>query len=802
MVKGLWAKLDKGVLIFDGAMGSMLQSRVSGPGVCLEELNLTEPGMLRDIHRAYVDQGVDVIETNTLGGNRIKLGEQGLGRKVEEINRQAVKTAREAASDRCLVALSVGSTGKFLEPVGTLTFDEATDVFREQIGAAAREGIDLVVVETISDLKEMRAAVVAAREVTSVSIMATMTFQEDGRTLLGTSPEAAAVCLESLGVDIIGANCGTGPEAMQQVLRELRRSTSARVVVQPNAGIPRLERGRTVFPMSPDEMASFYVGFVREGANAIGGCCGTTPQHMRAAIKAVEGLKPTTVEPAKAGTAVSSRSRVVKLGSGFPLVIIGERINPTGRKKLSGELVEGKLDEVLKEAREQVEAGADLLDVNVGAPGADEAGLMAGAVLAVQRSVAVPLVLDSADPDVLEAGLRAADGKVLINSVNGDKEIMDKILPLAVKYGAAVIGLTLDNRGIPHKADDRLKVAERILDGALGHGLPGNDLVIDPLTLSVSTDQELALETLHAVELIKRKLGLAVTLGVSNISFGLPERGLLNSAFLTMAVAAGLDGAIMNPKNRRMSETLHASAVIKGRDEKALRYIELYGGQQGEVKTEESPVQTTPADRLFRAVFEGHKESILSLVEESLQQGTDPLEMSDSILIPALEKVGRRFESKDFFLPQVMLSAEAAKIAFGRIKEALKGRETVSRGKIIMATVQGDIHDIGKNIVTMLLENHGFEVLDLGINVSPERIAEVAVADKVDSIGLSALMTTTMLEMGKTVEHLRGKGITCPVMVGGAAVTAEFAAEIGADAYGKNAVEAVNIARKLIDRKK
>jgi len=801
-VKKLWKKLDEGALLFDGAMGSMLQHRFQRPGVCLEELNLLEPEMVRSVHVAYVDEGVDVIETNTLGANAVKLSEHGLGHKVEEINRQAVKLAREAASGRCLVALSVGSTGKFLEPIGSMTFDEMREVFRAQISAAAREGVDLVVIETISDLKEMRAAVVAAKEAVSVPIMATMTFQEDGRTLLGTSPEAAAVCLESMGVSIIGANCGTGPETMVQVLRELKRSTGAKVAAQPNAGMPRLEAGRTVFPLTPEEMADYYVRLIKEGADVIGGCCGTTPQHMRAMIKAVRDIKPASAAPRLESTVLSSRSRVVRIGNGCFPVVIGERINPTGRKKLSGELMEGKLDAVLKEAREQVEAGADLLDVNVGAPGADEVGLMRGASLAVQRQVASPLVLDSPDPQALEAGLKAADGKVLINSVNGEREKIEAIVPLAVKYGAAVIGLTLDEKGISERAAERLKVARTILDASMELGLSKMDLIIDCLALSVSTDQELALETLRAIESIKKELGLPISLGVSNVSFGLPARGLINSAFLAMALGCGLDCAIMNPKDSRMMETLQASAVLMGRDKKALRFIDSYGRSAPEVRAEKVEEPVGPARKLFRAIVEGHKENILSLMEGVFEEGVPPMELSDAILIPALEEVGRKFESKDFFLPQVMLSAEAAKIAFVRIREVLKGHETVSRGKVIMATVMGDIHDIGKNIVSMLLENHGFEVLNLGINVPAEKIAEAAVDNSVDAIGLSALMTTTMLEMGKTVKYLKQREINCPIMVGGAAVTPEFAAEIGADAYGRDAVDAVNIAKKLIPERK
>lgn len=801
-MKKLLRKLEDAVLLFDGAMGSMLQRNLAGPGICLEELNLVHPGMVREVHRAYVDAGVDVIETNTLGANRIKLGEQGLGHRVKEINRQAVKIAREAALGRCLVALSVGSTGKFVEPIGPLTFHEAVDVFSQQIKAAASEGIDLVVIETISDLKEMRAAVIAAKEAVSVPIMATMTFQQDGRTILGTTPEAAAACLESLGVSIIGANCGTGPQAMLPVLQELRRSTRARVAVQPNAGMPVLEGGLTVFPATPEEMAGFYVKFLKEGANAIGGCCGTTPQHIGAMVKAVAGLKPAAITPVDECTTVSSRSRVVRLGDGFPPVKIGERINPTGRKKLSGELARGSLDTVLKEAREQAEAGADLLDINVGAPGANEVDLMARAVLAVQRQVSLPLVVDSANPEVIEAGLRAADGKVLINSVNGEKEKMEEILPLAVKYGAAVIGLTVDQWGIPKRAQERLKVAQRILSAALRAGLPKENLVIDCLTLTVSAEQEMALETLRAIELIKRELGLPVILGISNISFGLPNRSLLNSAFLAMAMGSGLDGAIINPGEARIMDTFHASSVLADRDKKALRYIELYGKSLHEEPAETGAEQTIPRHKLFKAVVEGHTEDILFLVEEAFQEGMDPLEMSNDVLIPALEKVGQRFESRDFFLPQVMLSAEAAKIAFDRIKAELKGKETVSRGKIALATVRGDIHDIGKNIVAMLLENYGYEIVDLGINVSPEEIAMTAVNNSVDGIGLSALMTTTMIEMGKTVRFLRERGLTCPIMVGGAAVTPGFAVEIGADAYGKDAVEAVNIAKRLIPGKK
>ncbi|MBI3600838.1 MAG: homocysteine S-methyltransferase family protein [Nitrospinae bacterium] len=859
-------RLESEILVLDGATGTMLQKKGMKPGSCPEELNLSNPAMIKEVHKEYIEAGVDIITSNTFGGNRIKLSEYGLEGRLKEINTAAVSIAKKAAGKRCLVMSTIGPTGKFLQPIGNLSFDETYKVFKEQIAACVKAGADIIGFETFSDIKEIRAGIIAARDVSpDIPILAMMTFQpvtpfekggksplppfekggsggiSDMRTVVGTDPETACVILNALGADLVGGNCSLGPEGLIEVFRRMNKISRKPLVFEPNAGMPELCNGITCYPASPETMAEFAIKFAKEGVNIIGGCCGTTPGHIKKIVRAVKKIKPKK-KNIHAYTAVSSRTKTVFLGYGNPpnpplekggaiippfrkgeaiippfrkggsIIppfikgglggIIGERINPTGKKLLSAELKDGNVSIIRDEAMKQAEAGADILDINVGAPGTDEIKMMEKAVFAVQGAVNLPLMLDSNNPAVLEAGLKASDGKVIINSVNGEEKSLKTILPLAKKYGAAVLGLTLDGKGIPKTAGGRLKIAERILKNAVKIGIPREDVIFDCLTLTVSAEPMQGLETLKALRMVKDKFGSSTILGVSNVSFGLPARPLINSSFLSMALQTGLDAAIINPMDQRMMEAFHASLVLIGKDLRAERYIKKYSQQSavGSVGQGFSLATGGIADKLKKAIIEGDKDRIAAMVEESLRDGMKPMDVSNNALIPGLEEVGRRFDKGIYFLPQVILSAETMQAAFGRLKKELKESEFTSHGKVVMATVQGDIHDIGKNIVCTLLQNHGFDVIDLGKNVPAKTIFEEARKAKADIVGLSALMTTTMVEMENVIKLFRTEGVDTLIMVGGAVLTKKYAEDIGADGYGKDAMDAVARAKELMKK--
>ena len=784
------------VLILDGAMGTMLQERGLQPGQSPEELNLTMPEVVASVHRDYIQAGADIIITNTFGGTRFKLAHYGLEDRLVEINARAVEIARMAAGSKAYVGASIGPTGHFVEPLGEVSFDRMKAAFREQAEALVAAGADLISLETFLDIKECRAAVIAIREVSAtIPIIAMLTFDDNGRSVLGTPPEAAAITLAAAGADIVGSNCGLGVDGIYDILCRMRQVTDLPLISQANAGLPQLVGDRTIFPGTPDEMVAYHERMIALGVRVIGGCCGTTPAHIRAMKQALAARQHAwSPDYQRSGaTLLSSRSGWAAVGVGAATAIIGERINPTGKKLYSQELQEGKVSYIRREALEQVNAGAVLLDINVGAPGIDEPSAMQRAVFCASGAVSVPLVLDSSSPAALEAGLKAADGKVLINSVSGEAKSLRRILPLAKKYGAAIIGLALDKKGIPETAEGRLAVARRIRNAARRIGIPDHDIIIDCLTLTVSAEQKRAAESLRAIRLVKRRLGLSTVLGVSNISFGLPQRPLISSAFFAMAMEAGLDAAIINPKDKPMMDAWRSAMVLLNKDKQAAAYIEAYRDQQVAAVQQGPPAGTecTILDRLSQAVIGGDRDGIVALVEQALAEGIVPQEISNRGFLPGLEEVGRRFERNIFFLPQVMQSADTMQAGFARLKTEMHGEMFKSRGKILMATVEGDIHDIGKNIVCTLLESHGFEVHDIGKNVSAATIIAKAKELAVDAVGLSALMTTTMSEMDNVLKKLRAAGVVTFTMVGGAVVTQEYADRIGADLYAKDAMEAV-----------
>ena len=793
------------VLVLDGAMGTMLQERGLAPGQAPEELNLTMPEVVADVHSQYLAAGADIIVTNTFGGNRAKLSHYGLEDRLSEINANAVAIARRVAGEEAYVAASLGPTGRFVEPVGDMTFDETADIFREQAQALIGAGADIITLETFLDIKEIRAAIIAIRGISpDIPIIAMLTFDDNGRSVLGTPPEAAAITLEAAGANIVGSNCGLGVDGIYEVLCAMRKVTSLPLISQANAGLPLLVDGKTVFPGTPEEMTAYHDRMMELGVRVIGGCCGTTPSHIRAIREALDGMNRPFRAPCadSAVTFLSSRTGYVAIGGEHPAAIIGERINPTGKKTFAAELREGKITYIRREALEQVEAGATLLDVNVGLPGIDEPAAMEQAVFCVTGATAVPIVLDSSNPEALERGLKAADGKVLVNSVSGEDKSIARILPLVKKYGAAVLGLALDEKGIPSTAEGRVAIAAKIIAAANDARIARDNVIVDCLTLTVSAEQKQAMETLRAVRLIKERLEANTVLGVSNISFGLPRRPVISSTFFAMALAAGLDAAIINPKEQAMTDAWRSAMVLLNKDARAARYIEscvtATSPAPGEMPA--VPPALDVKGLLSRAVIDGDRENIVSLIERALQEGSSPLEISNEGLLPGLEEVGRRFEKNQVFLPQVMLSAETMQTAFARLKQEMSGGSFVSQGKILMATVEGDIHDIGKNIVCTLLENHGFEVIDLGKNVPAEKIVRQARELKVDAVGLSALMTTTMSEMENVIGKLRENGIKTFTMVGGAVVTQEYADSIGADLYARDAMEAVHRIRKLLGK--
>lgn len=785
--------------IFDGAIGTMLQNAGMKPGECPELLNVTKPEVVQSIHRAYAEAGSTIIETNTFGASRIKLAEYGLEDRVAEINAAAVQNVKIAAAGRAKVAGAMGPTGKFIKPLGELTFDEDYDNYYEQAKALAEAGADYILIETCIELQEMRAALLAAKDACNLPVICQMSYSEDGRTVTGTDPQTAAVVLSAMGADIIGANCSLGPEQLIPIVKELAENCTCPISIQPNAGMPHLVDGKTVFPMTPEDMGKWAPKLIEAGATYIGGCCGTTPAHIAAVAKAVAGLPDPVRKAPSPHLALSSRSKTVFVGADLPTRLIGERINPTGRKKLGAEIKNGSFISVKREAIEQTQAGADILDVNMGVAGIDQAAAMDKAITEISQLVSTPLAIDTSDAAALEAGLKAYPGRALINSVSAEPDRLKYFIPLAKRYGAAILCLPLSDEGIPKTGEKRLALAQRIINEAKAHGLKDNDFLLDGLVMTIAADANACNEVLNTLRLYRQHIGAPATMGLSNISFGLPNRPLINSTFFTMCLAAGLDAPIMNPYDEAMQNALSASAALLGKDPNGRDYSLNHSGQNipaAKAKTLQSSGDII--EDIKNAIISGEKESIADMVDKALSDGHKPNEITDKALSAAMNVVGKDFGAKKIFLPQVMLSAEAMREAFLKIKERIPADSQSNKGTIVIATVKGDIHDLGKNIVAALLENNGYRVIDLGKDVDKEEIIRAAEENNADMIGLCSLMTTTITQIDAVIAELKKSRFKVKVMIGGAVVTQEYADNVGADAYAADGVEAVELAKKLI----
>jgi 5-methyltetrahydrofolate--homocysteine methyltransferase len=795
--------LAKKIVLFEGGMGTLLQEHVAGLATP-DVLTLDRPDVVESVHRAYAALA-DVIQTNTFGANRIKLESVGLAARCADLNARAVTLARAAArgarataGGEVLVAGDMGPTGSLVEPLGELSFWQAYEAFREQAALLAEGGVDFILIETMTDLREAKAALLAAREATDLPVIITMTFDDHFTTPTGTDPATAANVLASMGAFAVGVNCSTGPEAMVEVVGRMAQVTAVPILAKPNAGLPELVDGRTVFRLDPATFAGYAEKLVTAGAGALGGCCGTTPRHIEALRAAVAGLRPVARSVPKA-LRLSSRVRTVEIGPGFPFAVVGERINPTNRDDVAAELLGGGFETVLRDARTQVAAGAHVLDVNVGVPGADEPSLMEGAVVALENAVTVPLSIDSVNPHAFEQALAAVAGKPLLNSVSGARERLDSALPLAARFGAGVVCLAMDERGLRTPAEERVQVLEGIVAEAERRGVPRENLILDCVTLAVSAEQEKVPETLRAVEMASKKLGLPTILGVSNVSHGLPDRSVMNASFLAMAMARGLDAAIMNPMDEAMMSAARASSVLTQRDRGSAAYVREHAKKRKKPAGEAPRPPDTIETRIAQAVFDGDASGVVPLVEDALGRGLEPRAVNDSILVPALEEVGRRFERREVYLPQMMLAAEAVSAAFRLLAPRFpKADAPTSRGTVVLATVEGDVHDIGKNILGSMLESHGYRVVDLGRNVPAAEIVAAAREHSADVVALSALMTTTVARVPAVIKALRDAGLACKVMMGGAVVTKRFADSVGADGYAKDAASAVGVLRDLL----
>lgn len=789
-------------LFFDGGTGSLLQAQGLKPGELPETWNILHPDIVVKLHKDYLEAGSDIIKTNTFGANGLKYNHDSEF-CLEDIVGAAVKNAKTAvnAAGKGYVALDLGPTGKLLKPLGDMGFEDAFRLYGEVVSLGVKEGADLILIETMSDSYEMKAAVLAAKEYSCLPVFATLTFDEKGRLLTGGNAESAVALLEGLRVDALGINCGLGPVQMRGVLQELAHFSSTPLIVNPNAGLPRSEGGKTVYDINDDEFASVMKEIVLEGACIVGGCCGTTPEHIKKTVALCREI-PVRLPEKKNRMVISSYSHAVEIGSSP--VIIGERINPTGKSKFKQALRDNDLEYILREGVTQQDNGAHVLDVNVGLPEIDEPSMMESVVRELQSMADLPLQIDTSNMEAMERAMRIYNGKPLINSVNGKQEVMEAVFPLVKRYGGVVVALALDEGGIPETAEGRVQVAKKIYAKAEEYGIEARDILIDALCMTVSSDSKGAVTTLETLRRVKEELGGKTILGVSNISFGLPQREIINAAFFTMALQSGLNAAIINPNSEAMMRSYYSFRALYDQDPQCGDFIRIYGGQQALLG--QTPAHTGNAGgagkdiSLSESIERGLRDRSHEAVVELLKT-KEPLTVINEEIIPALNRVGSGFEVGTIFLPQLLMSAEAAKAAFEVIKDQLRksGQVQAKRGKIILATVKGDIHDIGKNIVKVLLENYSYDVIDLGKDVPPEQVVEAAVQNHVPLVGLSALMTTTVPSMEETIRQLRLLAPWVKVMVGGAVLTPEYAKTIGADQYCRDAMASVSYAGKVIE---
>jgi 5-methyltetrahydrofolate--homocysteine methyltransferase len=834
------------IVILDGSTGRNLQKRGMPVGVCPEDWMLKNPQVLIDLQREFLEAGTDILFAPTFTANRIKLAEYGLADQIADVNKGLVSLSKRAVQEyrektgnnrEVYIAADITMTGEQVKPLGKITFEELVDVYKEQFSYILPEGVDLVVVETMMSLQECRAALLAAKEMCDLPVMISLTFNETGRTLFGTDPKTAAIVLQSMGADVVGINCSTGPDKMYEIVREMKQYASVPIMVKPNAGMPRLVNGETVFPMGPEAFAAEMKKIVDLGANLVGGCCGATPKHMELLVEAVSDMEP-QLPTSGAIRALTTEQRTVEIPLDGRFKIVGERINPTGKKALQAELKEGRFALASQMAFEQAELGAEILDINVGMNGIDEKEVMLQVIQEALHASELPLCIDSSHVDVVEAALRIYPGRALINSISLEKEKFEKLIPIAKKYGAMFILLPLSDQGLPKSIDEKKQIIHTILDRAYEHGLTNEDVIVDGLVNTVGANRNAAIEAIQTIRYCKEELGIATIVGLSNISFGLPERQFINSTFLAFAIQSGLTMAIANPSQDLLVNSALAADLLLGIEDAAERYIDRVtsrptvitsGGDTGADKTSKSGVDKkidmqspasdtsdrksgtavkSPADLLaenkqavYQAVVKGNRKMILELVDKVLEGGTAPDALIEYTLIPAINEVGRLYDKQIYFLPQLINGAEAMKIAIDYLEPMLpKGDQAKTKVTVIIATVAGDIHDIGKNLVALMLKNYGFRVIDLGKDVPTVKIIQTAKEEKADIIALSALMTTTMVEMKKVVQLAKEQGVKARIIIGGAVVTDSYKDEIGADGYSEDAQAAVTLVKRLMEK--
>ncbi len=792
--------IQKKIVLLDGATGSNLLKRGMPAGVCPEQWILEHPEVLKGLQQEFVQAGSDIVYAPTFTANRIKLAEYGLQDKIEQMNKELVRISKEAVGDQAYVAGDITMTGEQLAPMGTLDFEELVEVYKEQIGYLVEAGVDLLVVETMLSLQECRAALLAAKETCDLPVMITLTFNDDGKTLFGTEPSAAAVVLSSLGAAAVGVNCSAGPDKMIPIIKEMAQYTDIPLIAKPNAGLPELQPdGSTEYNMGADEFVMYTKELIAAGADIVGGCCGSTPEF----IEKLHAYTKTYVKEEKEAKnlrVLSSERRALKIELDGKFLIVGERINPTGKKALQAELRENNYTRVLDFAREQEECGASILDINVGMSGIDEKQTMLNVIEEVTMATNLPLAIDSSHVEVIEAALRRYPGRALINSISLEREKFEKLIPIAAKYGAMFILLPLSDEGLPENLQKKIDIIHTIYDEAMKAGMRNTDIVVDGLVATVGANKNAAKETLETIRYCKEELQLATICGLSNISFGLPDRSFVNTTFLTMAILNGLTMAISNPSQEMLVKCAYAADLLMNKENADMEYINTINRlKKEETETVVSKTEKTLKELIYEDVLKGNKGTVVAKTKEAIEQGEVASTLLNDILIPAINEVGDLFDKQKYFLPQLIASAETMKIAIDYLEPYLQsGNENDNLPTIVIATVEGDIHDIGKNLVALMLKNYGYRVIDLGKDVPKETIIETAIQEKADVIALSALMTTTMQEMRHVIEYAKEKGVNAKVIIGGAVITEDYAEEIGADGYSKDAAEAVKLVKRLL----